>query len=231
MNKFLYTALLLLLPHIQVKSQMIEYEKFVQLSGIIRDQAYRPVQGVAVISKKLHRAAISENTGIYSITSTPGDTVYFRAIGFKRYHTVIPENYQGRHCMADVVLEPDTIMIDEVKILPWRTYSEFLADVTKDKPQDPKVVYMNENIASIYVAISNEVGVGISPEAGYRYAMEQNFTAMTNRNMAVPYNNLFNPIAWVKFINGAKNGLLRNKTYNKPEPAKVIRKKKKPARK
>jgi hypothetical protein len=231
LNKVLYTALLLLLPLIPVKSQLIEYEKFVQLSGIIRDQAFRPVQGVAVISKKLHRAAISESTGIYSITSTPGDTVFFRAIGFKRYHTVIPVDYPGRHCMADVVLEPDTIMIDEVKILPWRTYSEFLADVTKDKPQDPKVVYMNENIASIYVAISNEVGVGISPEAGYRYAMEQNFTAMTNRNMAVPYNNLFNPIAWVKFINGAKNGLLRNKTYNKPEPAKVVKKKKKAARK
>jgi len=231
LNKFLYTALLLLLPLIQVKSQLIEYEKFVQLSGIIRDKAYNPVQGVAVISKKLHRAAISENTGIYSITSTPGDTVYFRAIGFKRYHTVIPVDYQSRHCMADVILEADTIMINEVKILPWRTYSEFLADVTKDKPQDPKVVYMNENIASIYVAISNEVGVGISPEAGYRYAMEQNFTSMTNRNMAVPYNNLFNPIAWVRFINGAKNGLLRNKTYTKPEPAKVIKKKKKAVRK
>ncbi|MCX6333172.1 MAG: carboxypeptidase-like regulatory domain-containing protein [Bacteroidia bacterium] len=231
MNKFLYTAFLLLLPLIPLKSQLIGYEKFVQLSGIITDKSYRPVQGVAVISKKLHRAAISENTGIYSITSTPGDTIFFRAIGFKRYHTVIPENYQARHCTVDIVLETDTIMISEVKILPWKTYTEFLAEVTKEKPPDPKIEYMNENLASIYVAISNDIGVGISPEAGFRYATEQNFIAMTNRNMAVPYNNLFNPLAWVKFINGAKHGLLRNKTFEKPGQAKVVKKKKKSARK
>jgi hypothetical protein len=230
LNKFLYTAIILFLPLIPLKSQTNEYERFVQLSGIITDRTHRPVQGVAVISKKLHRAAISENTGIYSITSTPGDTVYFRAIGFKRYHTVIPENYQAKHCMADIMLETDTIMISEVKILPWKTYSEFIAEMTKEKPVDPKIVYMNENLASIYVAITNDIGVGITPEAGFKYATEQNFVAMTNRNM-MPYNNLFNPMAWVKFIDGVKHGLLRNKTYNKPEPAKVVKKKNRSGRK
>jgi hypothetical protein len=230
LKKYLYTVLLLLLPVIPLKSQVNGYERFVQLSGIITDEHFNPVQGVAVISRKLHRAAISENTGIYSITSTPGDTVFFRAIGFKRYHTIIPENYQERHCMADIVLETDTIQIAEVKILPWRTYSEFLADMTKEKPKDPKIEYMNENLASIYVAISNDVGVGISPATGYRYAMEQNFSAMATRNM-YPVNNLLNPMAWVKFVNGVKRGLLKNKTFNKPQPAKVVKKKKRSERK
>jgi hypothetical protein len=230
LNKFTYTALLLFLPLIPLKSQVTEYEKFVQLSGIITDKSQTPVQGVAVISRKLHRASLSENSGIYSITTTPGDTVFFRAVGFKRYHTVIPADYEDKHCKADIVLETDTIPIAEVKILPWRTYSEFLADVTREKPKDPTIEYMNENLASIYVAITNDISVGITPEAGYRYAMEQNFSAMSTHNM-YPVNNLLNPIAWVKFVSELRNGLLKNKSFKKPEPAKVVKKKKKSGRK
>jgi len=43
-----------------------------------------------------------------------------------------------------------------------------------------------------------------------------------------PVNNLLNPYAWAKFINGVKNGLLKNKSTKRPQPAKPIKKKKKP---
>jgi hypothetical protein len=89
---------------------------------------------------------------------------------------------------------------------------------------------MNENLASIYVAVTNQTGVRISPETGFRYAMEQNFSAMSTRNM-YPVNNLLNPFAWAKFVTGVKSGLLRNHSFKKPEPAKVIKKKKKPGKK
>jgi hypothetical protein len=169
---------------------------------------------------------VSEYTGIYSITTTPGDTVFFRALGFKRYHTIIPENYEDRHCTVDIVLEADTIHISEVTILPWKNYSEFLKDMTKERPVDPIIQNMNENIASIYVAVQNQTGVRISPETGYRYAMEQNFSSMATRGQ-YPVNNLLNPFAWAKFVNGVKKGLFKNHSFKKPEPAKVLKKKKK----
>jgi len=188
--------------------------------------AYRPVPGVAVISKKLHRGTSSERSGIYSITSTPGDTIYFRALGYKRYHTIIPELYDSKHCMVDIMLEADTIPIEEVTILPWKNYAEFIKDMTKERPVDPLIENMNENLASIYVAINNDIGVRVSSEAGYRYAMNQNFDAMTLHNMS-PVNNLLNPFAWAKFVHGVRNGLFKNRTFKKPEPAKVVKKKKK----
>lgn len=230
MNKFLYTSFLIILPLIPLKGQINGRERFIQLSGIITDMSYRPVQGVSVISRKLHRGALSEKSGIYSITTTPGDTVFFRALGYKRYHTIIPDSYVERHCMVDIVLEADTISIAEVKILPWKNYSDFIKEITKEHPVDPIIENMNENLASIYVAITNDVGVRISPEAGYKYAMEQNFSAMATRNM-YPVNNLLNPFAWSKFITEIKKGLLKNHSYKKPEPAKVIKKKKKPGKK
>lgn len=209
-----------------IYSQEQEKEKYIQVSGIVTDITNKPVQGVSVISRKLRRATETSYTGIYSITSTPGDTILFRALGYKRYHTIIPESYTDRHATADIVLEADTIQIEAVTILPWKSYSEFLMDMTRERPVDPIIANMNDNLASIYVAIANEAGVKISPEAGYRYSMEQNFTNMATRGQ-YPYNNLLNPFAWAKFISSMKDGsLLKNQKIERPSPAKVRKKRK-----
>jgi hypothetical protein len=219
-------VLLLLLIFSEMHGQTTEKERFIQVSGIITDEYYKPVAGVAVVSKKLKRGTISERTGIYSITSTPGDTIFFRALGFKRYHTIIPETFEARHCEVDIALDIDTIHIKEVNVMPWKNYSEFIKDVTKVRPVDPIIENMNDNIASIYVAIANQRNYQVSPEAGYRYAMEQNFGAMATRGQ-YPINNLLNPFAWSKFISGIKNGLFKSQKFNKPEKAKVRKKIKK----
>ncbi len=230
LNKSLYTAVLFIFSILPLKSQDEVTERFIQVSGIIIDESRNPVQGVGVISKKLRRGTISEKTGIYSITSTPGDTIFYRAMGYKRYHTIIPPDFEGRHCMVDIVLESDTITIEEVRILPWRTYNEFIKEMTKERPIDPIVENMNKNLASIYVAVTNQTGVRVSPEAGYRYAMEQNFSSMATKNQ-YPVNNLLNPFAWAKFFKEVKKGLLKNQTTTKPTPAKPVKKKKKSEKK
>lgn len=224
MSKYFYIILILFLCSADIYCQTIETERYIQVSGLIFDEANRPVPGVSIISKKLRRGSISEPTGIYSITSIPGDTIFFRTLGFKRYHTIIPESYDSRHCNVDIMLELDTIQIEEVTILPWKTYSEFLKDITKERPVDPIIENMNDNIASIYVAIANQTSVRVSPEAGYKYAMEQNFSAMSTRNQ-FPVNNLLNPFAWAKFINGVKHGMFKNQKFVKPVKAKVLKKK------
>lgn len=226
MNKYLYTILLFLVSLSSTWGQVIEKEKYVQVSGIITDESYRPVAGVTVVSKKLKRGTMSEKSGIYSITSTPGDTVFFRALGFKRYHTIIPEAFEERHCEVDIALEIDTIQIKEVNIMPWKNYSDFIKDVTREHPVDPIIENMNDNIASIYVAIANQSNAKISPEAGYRYVMNQSFNATATRGQ-YPINNLLNPFAWSKFIQGIKNGLFKNQKFTKPVNAKVRKKVKK----
>ena len=223
MNKFIYTIVLFIISLSSSFGQAIENGKYVQVSGIITDLSFNPVAGVAVVSKKLKKGTLSERSGIYSITSTPGDTIFFRALGFKRYHTIIPESFAERHCEVDISLDIDTIQIKEVNIMPWKNYSDFIKDITKVRPVDPIIENMNDNIASIYVAIANQGNYRISPEAGYRAAMEQNFGAMATRGQ-YPINNLLNPFAWAKFINGLKNGLFKSQKFNKPEKAKVRKK-------
>ncbi len=227
MKRLFYIISCFIISQNILSGQSNENDHYVQVSGIITDEQYRPVPGVAIISKKLHRATASEYSGIYSITSLPGDTIFFRALGFKRYHTIIPVSFEERHCKVDIVLEVDTITIAEVTILPWKSYSDFLRDMTKETPVDPIIENMNDNLASIYVALSSQSNVRISPEAGFRYAMAQNFNAMAT-NDQYPVNNLFNPFAWSKFISGVKHGLFKNQKFNKPVNAKVRKKVKNP---
>jgi hypothetical protein len=226
LKRFYFTAAIIILCLPACFSQT-ENEKYVQVSGLITDEFYKPVAGVAIISKKLKKGMLSERSGIYSITSVPGDTIFFRALGFKRYHTIIPVDFAAKFCEVDIALETDTIQIKEVNIMPWKNYSEFIKDMTRQKPVNPLIENMNDNIASIYVAIANQNNVRVSPEAGYRYAMEQNFVGTATRGQ-YPINNLLNPFAWSKFISGLKNGLLKNQKYTKPEVARVRKKSKNP---
>ncbi len=229
MNRISYTIIFIILSFQAISGQIVEKEKFVQVSGIISDELRMPVAGVGVVSKKLRKGAISERTGIYSITSTPGDTIFYRALGYKRYYTIIPESYTDNQCKVDIVLDIDTISIAEVTILPWKTYNDFIKDMTQEKKIDPRIENMNDNIAAIYVAIANQASYNLSPEAGYKYAMDQNFNAMSTRNQ-FPVNNLLNPFAWAKFVNGIKHGLFKNQKFNKPEKAKVRKKVKNPSK-
>ncbi|MDX9812984.1 MAG: hypothetical protein RBU28_11400 [Bacteroidales bacterium] len=222
MRRFLYIIALLLAPVSFAAGQ--NSERLIQVTGLITDDQAVPVENCAVISVKLRKAGISSKSGIYSVTGRPGDTIIFRALGFRQGMSVIPSSFDGRFITADIRLEPDTIMIDEVVILPWKNYHEFITEMTEERPQDPLIVNMNENLASIYASASNEAGYTITPEAGFKYAMEQNFSALSTRNQ-YPFNNLLNPLAWAKFFSEVKNGLLKNQDYSKPVKSKTRKKK------
>ena len=227
LTRFLYTIIVFFLPVFLLSGQTRETEFFFQVSGIITDEENNVLPNVGVVSLKLRRGTLSEKTGIYSITSTPGDTIFFRALGFKKKLVILPRDFQGRHFSLDVTLSLDTIPIDNVVVMPWKSYSEFIKDMSTPSPLEPEIENMNRNIASISDAVSSTVDVKITPEAGYRYAMQQSFKTMSTRSQ-YPINNLLNPFAWAKFINGLKNGIFKNQEQaEKPARVKVKKQKKK----
>lgn len=221
-----YTIILLFLPFCIATGQIQETERFFQVSGIITDEGNMALTNVGVISFRLRRGALSGKAGIYSITSTPGDTILFRALGFKRKFIILPNDFEGRNFNLDVVLSNDTIPIENVVVMPWKSYNEFIKDMTKPSPVSPEIENMNRNIASVAEAVSNTRGVRITPEAGYRYAMQQSFNNTAIKTQG-PVNNLLNPFAWAKFINGVKNGLFKNQPVEKQNKNKNKKKKKK----
>jgi len=213
------------LPLCIITGQKQESERFFQVSGIITDEDKNALSNVGVVSLKLRRGSLSEKTGIYSITSTPGDTIFFRALGFKRKLLILPTDFEGRHFSLDITLSLDTIPIENVVVMPWKNYGDFIKDMTEPSPVSPEIENMNKNIAAITEAVANVKGVTITPEAGYRYAMQQNFNMTATRNQ-YPVNNLLNPFAWAKFISGIKEGLFKNQESTKSAKTKAKNRKK-----
>jgi len=229
--RFLYILIISSITLSRLTGQKQSIDNFIQITGIISDTENNPVPNVNIISLRLRTGTISEKSGIYSIISTPGDTILFSAVGFKKTHLTVPETIDSRHFTRDIVLYNDTIAIEDVTILPWKSYEEFKQAMTQPRPEDTDIRNMYKNLESIYSGLQKETGIRISPEAGYRYAMQQNFNAMSTRNQ-YPVNNLLNPFAWASFIKGVKGGLLRNdKGFEPVTPRVKIKKKKEKERK
>jgi len=227
LNRLSLLIILSFLPLLIINGQVADKGRIVQVTGIVSDEESNPVPGVSIISNKLRKGTISELSGIYNIISIPGDTIRVSALGYKNTSFVIPQDIETRQLTKDVKLFNDTIAIKDVVILPWKNYEEFKRDVLADRVIKPEILNMYENLASIQQSIANTYNYTVSPEAGYRMAMQQTANALYSRNQS-PVNNLLNPFAWAKFFNGIKHGLFKNEKFNKTKSTKtkVVKKKK-----
>ena len=206
--------------------QVSDRNRLIQVNGIVTDDENHPVPHVSVISTRLRRGTVSEYTGIYSLISVPGDTVFISALGFKKMTFQVPAGIEGRLYKKDITLVSDTISIEGVNIFPWKNYQEFKREVLANQPvMKPEIRFMYENLASIRYTLANTPAYSSSPDAAYRLSVNQQADNVVTRGQT-PYNNLLNPIAWAKFFSGVKNGLLKNqKTTQTTKKAKVRNKK------
>jgi hypothetical protein len=200
-----------------------EDKRFIQIDGLTADDKGYIVPDVSIYSKHLRRGAASDHRGIFSIISMPGDTVFFSAIGYKSTILTIPPSISGNHFITDVIMVTDTIMIGEVLVLPWKTYSEFKRAVIENRPVDPLMENMEFNLALVEQQIWSDMRA--TPGEAYRYTMQQMSDNLYTRGQ-MPANNLLNPFAWQKFAQGVRNGLLKNEP-SKSSPAKKVKPRKK----
>lgn len=206
-------ALILVIVFIALSMAALPQERspvrYIQVNGLVLDTESNPVKYVNIISRGLRTGTDTDERGIFSIISYPGDTLFFTSVGYQPAFVKIPADIKNPRFAIDVIMAVDTINIGSVLVLPWKTYDEFKrAVVDYVSPREVEIANMENNLAIIERQILNELD--ISPEAGYRYAMQQEAERVMTQNQT-PVNNLFNPFAWAKFIDGLKNGLLKNK--------------------
>lgn len=214
--------LILFLPAGIIRAQDNLPRQFVQVDGLVLDEEGLPVRYVNIVSRLLRTGSETDIAGIFSIISTPGDTLTFTSIGYKPAAIILPGTIEGPKFTVDLLMEVDTINIGPVLVLPWKTYEDFKRAVVEYTPPEAQLIEnMEKNLALIEQQIYGSDAV--SPEAGYKMAMARETERIITRNQT-PINNLFNPFAWAKFIEGIKNGLLRNKSRKKDSRKKNDRK-------
>lgn len=93
----------------------------------------------------------TDETGTFSITVLPNDTLTISYIGYKTLTYVSPQQNSGKY-LIKFKLYTDSITLQEVEIFPWPTYDEFKKAFAELKEHEPEIkmegvkMYKDRNI-------------------------------------------------------------------------------------
>ena len=180
--------------------------ELLQLSGMVFNENSEPVKYAHIVSKTTHRGTITDTTGLFTIITHKNDTILFSCMGYKPTYYVVPQKLDNFYYTIDVLMEHDTIMLEEVIILPWKTYEEFKEAFLSLRIPEGDYEHALRNIAIIQIQIKYDDTP--YPGVAYKQAMNQQIQKSITYGQ-YPVNNLLNPMAWAKFFNELKKGKLK----------------------
>ena len=180
--------------------------ELLQLSGMVFNKNSEPVKYAHIVSKTTHRGTITDTTGLFTIITHKNDTIIFSCMGYKPAYYVVPQELDNFYYTIDVLMEYDTIMLEEVIILPWKTYEEFKEAFLSLRIPEGDYEHALRNIAIIQIQIKYDNTP--YPGVAYKQAMNQQIQKSITYGQ-YPVNNLLNPMAWAKFFNELKKGKLK----------------------
>jgi hypothetical protein len=203
------TVLIIILSVCAISETMAQGEiKYITFSGVVLDSKTKePLPNAYITIPVAGRGTMSNIRGYFIINVFPGDTIVFSYLGFKKQYHVIPKKADLEYSVI-VDMKEDSKMLKEVKVYPFSTEEEFKEALVNMKlPDEKERKLLEETFSKENVAIMMAFH-GMSADANYRYAMNQQLNAINNRG-TVTMNPLLNPFSWINFIRSAKNGDLK----------------------
>lgn len=204
MKMKLFFSMFLLLSGFFLSSA--QEKELLQLSGMVFNENSEPVKYAHIVSKTTYRGTITDTTGLFTIITHKNDTILFSCMGYKPTYYVVPQKLDNFYYTIDVLMEHDTILLEEVIILPWKTYEEFKEAFLSLRIPEGDYEHALRNIAIIQIQIKYDDSP--YPGVAYKQAMNQQIQKSITYGQ-YPVNNLLNPMAWAKFFNELKKGKLK----------------------
>lgn len=180
----------------------------VQLSGVvIAEETLEPAPYTAVYDKTQGRGVISDYYGFFSLVVVPGDTLYFRYMGYQTSSYIVPDSLTDDHYSIIHMLESDTLQLPEVEVYPWPSREQFAERFLNMDPYDDAIRRAQRDLSGESLAF---IAARVETDAttAFAYSRNQMNTMLYTRGM-LPANNLLNPYAWAKLIQDWKAGKLK----------------------
>lgn len=146
------------------------------------------------------RGSYANYEGMYSIVVKKGQTITFRAVGYKEVKVEIPTDIVGLYYSLTVTLESAPIVLEEVTVFPWPDRNNLTAEFLALQPTRSMEL---ENIAkenlskNELIAIANATDPDGKESASY-YLRQQ--TSDYSYQGQVAPQSIFDPLAWGKFF-------------------------------
>ena len=114
------------------------------IRGSILDATdFQPIPNVNIYVRHGYGTASNEN-GYFELPCHLADTIIFSCVGYQRVTFPVPDSLIGRSRVLGIVMQTDTVLLGEVVVLPFITYTQLKYEVANMQP--------DENIS---LAISN----------------------------------------------------------------------------
>lgn len=189
-------------------------EDLIQFSGVIvTGDSLMAVPFVNVIIEDSHRGTMSDVNGYFSFVAQKGDSITFSALGFRRQGIVLPDSLTEKKYSMIQILHADTIELAEAIIYPWPTKEEFREAFLALEVPETDAERAARNLARADM-IARREQMPASGSENFKYQMQNYQNRIYYAGQAPPMN-IFNPIAWAKFVEAWRDGAFKKKEYTK----------------
>jgi hypothetical protein len=210
---FILSVLIALLPKATTAQNQKEPVQVIQFSGMVfyeddnGNPAPLPYTNVAV--KGTSRGAAADFDGFFSFIALPGETIVFSQIGYKTVEIKLPDTLHSTHYKWIQIMTEDNILLPEAIIMPWPSKDhfkqEFLAiDITSELRENAQANLAEEKMREIRYSVPAD-GRETSSIVIKQQATDYVYTGQMKPQ------NIFNPLAWKKFIDAWRRGDFKKK--------------------
>ncbi len=196
---------------VSVKAQFeTARDSVVQLYGVVMTaDSLVGIPAVSIVIKGQNRGTLSNADGVFSLVVLRGDEVEFTHVSYKQKNVVIPRDLDGNQYSVIQLLVADTVYLPATIIRPRPTPEQFARDFVNTKFPDDDIEIARQNTSAAKRRILLQTTPGDGGEA-----TRMQFNRVANRAVyqgQTPPMNIFNPAAWVDFIDAWKRGDFKRK--------------------
>lgn len=198
-------ASIALLPLCVQGQQTHVNDSLVEVSGVVMTaDSLRNIPGVSIYIKGKNLGTVANNQGVFDIVVEKGDTLIFSVIGFKKQELIVPDDFEGHFWGIALPLRQDTTYLPPMVVHSYPTKEEFEEaflhwKIPSNQYELARANTTPERLRAAAYFTGPDGGEGVS-----------NTFSRHRRNMQtkgqIPTINIFNPLAWAKFIKSLKGG-------------------------
>ncbi len=186
--------------------------KVIQFSGMVyslNNEVREPLSFVNVGILRTRRAVYTNDQGFFSMPVLPGDSLRFQYLGYKILYLQIPPDLSEDRYFREITLEPDTFQLQKATVYSIPSREHFKLEFLEMEVKKDLETIASENLSK---DVLERIAPGI-PSDG-RSAISLYFAQQAQNAVyegQFKPQQIFSPLAWVKFIEALKRGDFKNK--------------------
>jgi hypothetical protein len=194
-----------LLPAILISVALSAQPQLIQFSGLVlTSDSLMGIPYATILIKGTGRGTVTDYQGFFSLVAAKGDVIEFSCVGYRPSSVLIPDTLTDNKYSVIQLLTRDTIYLPETQIYPWPTKEQFKQaflslDIPDDDLERAKRNLERERLKELGMSMKMDANENID----YLFRRESYKYYYYGQ---VPPMNIFNPIAWAKFIEAWKRG-------------------------